>query len=96
MIIIYNNEIKVFKYSKIKKIFKETNLQIRSNHNSDYKELLHIILEDNEEIIVLIYSLALYEQEIKDITDYLLTKNKKISVGKTLKNKSIRPIKIKF
>ena len=96
MIVIYNKEIKVFKYSEINEIFKETDLKVRAHNNSDYKELLHIILKNNEEIIVLIYSLALYEPEIKDITDYLLQKNKNIIIGKTIKSKDKRLKNITF
>ena len=75
--------------------FKETYLSMGGLRGSgEYSEYLHIILKNTNEVVVLIYSFGLVDEEIKDITEYLLIKNKSIKVGETIKNRKFH-IRIK-
>ena len=95
MIILYNKKVEEFKYTEIKEIFKETYLSMGGLRGSgEYSEYLHIILKNTNEVVVLIYSFGLVDEEIKDITEYLLIKNKSIKVGETIKNRKFH-IRIK-
>lgn len=64
-----------FKYSDIKKIFKER----RSAIHRCIQECLHIITSDNI-FEILIFSTALVEEDYKDISDYLINKNPNIII----------------
>ena len=79
MIIKQNKEIFSFKYSQIKRIFKERKLKL--SKPSNYKEYLHIITNDNE-FKILTNSTILVGEDYKDISDYLI---KKILLSKMIK-----------
>ena len=86
MIIKQGKEIYSFKYSEIKRIYKESNLVL--NKYSKSQEYLHILVGNNN-FIILIYSTVLVGEDFKDISDYLNKKNPNIVIGKTIKNKKI-------
>ena len=86
MIIKQGKEIYSFKYSEIKRIYKESNLVL--NKYSKSQEYLHILVGNNN-FIILIYSTVLVGEDFKDISDYLIKKNPNIVIEKTIKNKKI-------
>ena len=92
MIIKQNKKIYSFKYSEIKKIYKESNLVL--NKYSKSQEYLHIVVGNNN-FIILIYSTVLVGEDFKDISDYLIKKNPNIVIGKTIKNKKINIFRTK-
>ena len=77
MIIKQNKDIFSFKYSQIKKIFKEKKLKL--SKYSSYKEYLHIITNDNE-FIILTISTILVGEDYRDISNYLIKKNADIKI----------------
>lgn len=80
MIIINNGVINHFAYSDIKQMYKKT--YHGSNFGSLYtQEYLHIRLKDYTEYKVLIYSTCLVNEDFRDISGYLLQKNKNINIG---------------
>lgn len=86
MIIKQNKEIFSFKYSQIKRIFKERKLKL--SKPSNYKEYLHIITNDNE-FKILTNSTILVGEDYKDISDYLIKKNTIIKDDKNVNNTKI-------
>lgn len=92
MIIKQNKKIYSFKYSEIKKIYKESNLVL--NKYSKSQEYLHIVVGNNN-FIILIYSTVLVGEDFKDISDYLIKKNPNILIGETIKNKKINIFRTK-
>ena len=77
MIIIRHKIVDYFNYDEIEEIYKETKVR-KSGRNIHIYELLHIILIDERDYSILTWDLNLNNQEIKDITDFLLKKNPKI------------------
>ena len=75
------NVTRLYKYDDIEKISKRKNTVINSKH-SYYEEYLTITFKDKEQIEILIYTTALVDEEFKDITDFLLNKNKNIIFSK--------------
>ena len=75
------NVTRIYKYDDIEKISKRKNTVINSKH-SYYEEYLTITFKDKEQIEILIYTTALVDEEFKDITDFLLNKNKNIIFSK--------------
>lgn len=86
VIIKQNRKIYSFEYSEIQRIYKESNLIL--NKHSQSQEYLHIIV-DNNDFIILIYSTVLVGENFKDISDYLIEKNPNIKIDKSIKNKKI-------
>lgn len=86
MIIKQNKEIFSFKYSQIKRIFKERKLKL--SKPSNYKEYLHIITNDNE-FKILTNSTILVGEDYKDISDYFIKKNTIIKDDKNVNNTKI-------
>ena len=68
-----------FKYSDIKRLFKNNKVSI--GRHSGYQQYLHIITSDNE-FEILVHSTKLVDEEFKDITDYLINKNPNIKLDK--------------
>ncbi len=82
MVLVENKIVNCFKYSDIKQIYKEVNyLNQCHGANPDY---LYIKLVDNREFKILIYITLLVNEEFKDISSYLLSKNKDIIVNETV------------
>lgn len=70
-----------YKYDDILKITKRKNTVLRSKH-SYYKEYLIITFKNKDQFELLIYTTALVDEEVKDITKFLLSKNKNIMFSK--------------
>lgn len=82
MIILENNIVNCFKYSDIISIKKEVNYIFKGNKESpDY---LYLILNNNIEYKILIFTNRLVAEECRDISSYLLVKNKNIIVEETV------------
>lgn len=71
----------LYKYDDILKISKRKNTVLNSKH-SYYEEYLIITFKDKEQIELLVYTTALVDEEFKDITEFLLNKNKNIIFSK--------------
>ena len=71
----------LYKYDNILKISKRKNTVLNSKH-SYYEEYLIITFKDKEQIELLVYTTALVDEEFKDITEFLLNKNKNIIFSK--------------
>ena len=86
MIFITKKSIDIFSYSDIKEIEKEINYKVGSSvsHTSP-TDYLHIILNDNRQYKVAINIGAnLVNEDVRDISSYLLEKNKKIKEKESL------------
>lgn len=86
MIFITKKSIDIFSYSDIKEIEKEINYKVGSSvsHTSP-TDYLHIILNDNRQYKVAINVGAnLVNEDVRDISSYLLEKNKKIKEKESL------------
>lgn len=86
MIFITKKSIDIFSYSDIKEIEKEINYKVGSSvsHTSP-TDYLHIILNDNRHYKVAINIGAnLVNEDVRDISSYLLEKNKKIKEKESL------------
>lgn len=86
MIIKQKKEIFSFKYSEIKRIFKESYFELSKHSYS--QEHLHIIVNDND-FKILISTTVLVGEDYRDISDYLIKKNPNIIVDEPIKNKKI-------
>lgn len=86
MIIKQNRIIDAFKYSEIERIYKESYVELSKHSYS--QEHLHIIVNDND-FKILISTTVLVGEDFRDISDYLIEKNPKIIVDKTVNNKKI-------
>ena len=86
MIIKQKKEIYSFEYSEIERIYKESYVELSKHSYS--QEHLHIIVNDND-FKILISTTVLVGEDYRDISDYLLEKNPKITVDETIKNKKI-------
>lgn len=75
------NVTRLYKYDDILKISKSNNTVLNSK-NSYYEEYLIITFKDKEQIELLVYTTALVDEEFKDITEFLLNKNKNIILSK--------------
>ena len=64
-----------FRYDDIKEIYKKSEYTPKVH---SWDENLHIVLKNNDEYSILIFSTALVNEEFRDITNYLLDKNPKI------------------
>lgn len=80
MMIIEKEEVLCFSYKEIKKMFKKGKFKI--GKNSSFQRYLHIVLKNNKEIKILIFSTTLVNENYKDITEYILSKNKNIELSK--------------
>ena len=78
-VIYQNKKTTAFLYSDIKEIYKTYDYSV--GHNSHYSEKLVIILKNNKEFSVIIYSTLLFNEEMKDISDFLVSKNKNIIIS---------------
>lgn len=70
-----------YKYDDILKISKRKNTVLNSKH-SYFEEYLIITFKDKEQIELLICTIALVDENFKDITEFLLNKNKNITFSK--------------
>lgn len=86
MIIKQNRIIDAFKYFEIERIYKESYVELSKHSYS--QEHLHIIVNDND-FKILISTTVLVGEDFRDISDYLIEKNPKIIVDKTVNNKKI-------
>ncbi len=84
MIIKQNKVIYSFKYSEIKRIYKESYINLGMHGYA--QEYLHIITSNND-FKILIYTTILVSEDYKDISSYLMEKNPNIKVDETVKNK---------
>lgn len=75
------NVTRLYKYDDILKISKRKNTVLNLK-NSYYEEYLIITFKDKEQIELLVYTTALVDEEFKDITEFLLNKNKNILFSK--------------
>lgn len=78
MIIMIENKVKCFSYNEINKIYKKDKVHI--GKNSYYQKYLYLVLGNGEKIEIMIYSTVLVNENYRDITNYLLSKNKNIEV----------------
>lgn len=72
-IIINKKKVIHFQYNDIEELYKKTNYE-----RGGLNEYLYIRLKNNEEYKVLIWTTFLVNEEYKDISEYLLSKNKNI------------------
>ncbi len=79
MFIVKKTKACYFRYDDIKEIYKKMDYTPKVH---SWEENLHIILKNKDEYSILIFSTALVNEELKDITNYLINKNPKISVKK--------------
>ena len=91
MIIKQKKEIYSFKYSEIKKIYKESYVELSKHSYS--QEHLHIIANGND-FKILISTTVLVGEDYRDISGYLIEKNPNIIVDETVKNKKINIFRI--
>ena len=80
MFIIKKTKACYFKYDDIKEIYKKREYTPKVH---SWEENLHIVLKNKDEYSVLIFSTALVNEDVRDITSFLMDKNPQI----LLKNK---------
>ena len=78
-IIINKKKVIHFQYNDIEELYKKTNYK-----HGGLNEYLYIRLKNNEEYKVLIWTTFLVNEEYKDISEYLLSKNKSIEYKKLM------------
>lgn len=84
MVLVENKIVNCFKYSNIKQIYKKINYGTSADGSTNLSGYLYIKLGDNSEYKILINTNLLINKEFKDVSSYLVNKNKDIVVNDTI------------